>query len=304
MSVINQPSNGLVSFDDDPAMVDVIREERLFELAQRKAKVYSQSSLVPKEYQNNVGNVLIAVNMATRMGADTLMVMQNLYVVNGRPGWSSQFLIATFDRCGRFSSIKYRFSGTEGSDDWGCVAYTKELDTGEVIEGTKITIGMARAEKWLDKPGSKWKTMPEQMLRYRAAAFMVRATAPGLGMGLLTREELEDSMQAESHSVMQGDKPAAKVKTTADLARVLKEKNEPKTDAVEVAEVEVEEVSTKDALSEVTYQSFRSEIIACKNRDYLISIDDEIRMSRDLLSKHKEELADMVGVMMQEFDSN
>jgi hypothetical protein len=301
MSVINQPDNGLVSFDGDPAMVDVIREERLFELAQRKAKVYSQSSLVPKEYQNNVGNVLIAVNMATRMGADTLMVMQNLYVVNGRPGWSSQFLIATFDRCGRFSSIKYRFSGTEGNDDWGCVAYTKELDTGEIIEGTKITIGMARAEKWLDKPGSKWKTMPEQMLRYRAAAFMVRATAPGLGMGLLTREELEDSMQSESYSAGLSDKPAVKVKTTADLARVLKEKNEPK---VETAEVEVDEVSVKDELSEVTYQSFRTEIIGCNNRDALISIDDEVRLSRDLLPRHKEELADMIGVAMQDFESN
>lgn len=301
MSVINQPSNSLVGFDDDPAMLEVIREERLFELAQRKAKVYSQSSLVPKEYQNNVGNVLIAVNMATRMGADTLMVMQNLYVVNGRPGWSSQFLIATFNSCGRFSAIKYRFSGTEGTDDWGCVAYTKELDTGEMVEGTKITFGMARAEKWLDKPGSKWKTMPEQMIRYRAAAFMIRSTAPEIGMGLLTREELEDSMHADNHAAMLGDKPAAKVKTTADLARVLKEKNEPK---IETEEVEGEDVSAKDALSEVTYQSFRSEIIACKNRDHLISIDDEIRLSRDLLPKHKEELADMVGVAMQDFDSN
>ena len=37
---------------------------------------------------------LIAQNMARRMGADLLMVMQNLYVVHGRPGWSAQFLIA------------------------------------------------------------------------------------------------------------------------------------------------------------------------------------------------------------------
>lgn len=301
MSVINQPNNGLVSFDDDPAMLEVIREERLFELAQRKAKVYSQSSLVPKEYQNNVGNVLIAVNMATRMGADTLMVMQNLYIVNGRPGWSSQFLIATFNSCGRFSAIKYRFIGTKGTDDWGCVAYTKELDTGELVEGTEITMGMAKAEKWLDKPGSKWKTMPEQMIRYRAAAFMIRSTAPEIGMGLLTREELEDSMHADNHAAMLGEKPAAKVKTTADLARVLKEKNEPK---VEAEEVESDGVSVKEALSEVTYQSFRSEIIGCTNRDALITIVDEIRLSRDLLPRHKEELADMVGVAMQDFESN
>ena len=50
----------------------------MFELAQRKAKIYAQSDLVPKEYRDNIGNVLIAQNMAARMGADTLMVMQNL----------------------------------------------------------------------------------------------------------------------------------------------------------------------------------------------------------------------------------
>jgi hypothetical protein len=175
------------------ALMAVEREERLFELAQRKANVYAKSSLVPKEYQNNIGNVLIAENMAKRMGADTLMVMQNLYIVYNRPGWSAQFLIATFNTCGRFSAIKYKFSGTPGADDWGCVAFAKEHDTGEVIEGTRVTIKMSKDEGWYQKSGSKWKTMPEQMMRYRAATFLIRSTAPEIGMGLLTREELEDT---------------------------------------------------------------------------------------------------------------
>ena len=174
------------------ALEHVEVEEKLFELAQRKAKVYANSSLVPKEYQNNIGNVLIADNMARRMGADTLMVMQNLYIVHNRPGWSAQFLIATFNSNGRFTAIKYEFSGTAGKDDWGCTAFTKEIATEDVIRGTTITWAMAKKEGWVEKNGSKWRTMPEQMMRYRAATFLIRATAPEIGMGLMTKEELED----------------------------------------------------------------------------------------------------------------
>jgi len=181
----------------DAALAQVEVEQKVFELAQRKAQIYAKSSLVPKEYQNNIGNVLIAQNMANRMGADTLMVMQNLYVVHGRPGWSAQFLIATFNSCGRFSAIRYRFEGTEGKDDWGCVAMTTELATGDVIEGTKITLGMAKKEGWSTKNGSKWQTMPEQMMRYRAATFLIRSTAPEIGMGLMTKEELDDVIDGE-----------------------------------------------------------------------------------------------------------
>src|SRR4051812_1475908 len=74
-------------------------ERDAFELALRKAKVYAASTLVPKEYRDDVANCLIALNMARRINADELMVMQNLYMVNGKPGWSAQFLIATFNQC-------------------------------------------------------------------------------------------------------------------------------------------------------------------------------------------------------------
>jgi hypothetical protein len=170
----------------------VDQESRLFELAQRKAQIYAKSTLVPKEYQNNIGNVLIATNMAQRMKADIMMVMQNLHVIHGRPGWSAQFLIACFNSCGRFSAIKYVFTGKPGTDDYGCHAECTEFSTGEIVEGTCVTMRMAKDEGWLGKAGSKWKTMPEQMMRYRAATFLIRATAPEIGMGLLTSDEIRD----------------------------------------------------------------------------------------------------------------
>ena len=168
-----------------------------FQLAQRVATALSKSTLIPKDYQNNLPNCLVALNMANRLNADPLMVMQNLYVVHGRPAWSSQFLIATANKSGKFSPLRYRFTGTKGKDDFGCVCSAVDRETGEVLEGTEITIGMAKAEGWHDKSGSKWKTMPEQMLRYRAAAFFVRCYAPELSLGLSTREEVEDIVDGE-----------------------------------------------------------------------------------------------------------
>ena len=185
LSVINPNEQAMLSL--------VEQKEKEFELAQRMAKVYAGSTLVPKEYQNNIANVIIAQNMANRLGADLLMVMQNLYIVHGRPGWSSQFLIATFNTCGRFSAIHYDFAGKSGTAKWACRAYATELSTGDRVDGTWITMEMAQQEGWSTKNGSKWRTMPGQMLRYRAAAFFIRATAPEIAMGLMTTEELVDS---------------------------------------------------------------------------------------------------------------
>lgn len=165
-----------------------------FELLQRGATLLAKSTLVPKEYQNNIPNCTVALNMAARMGADPLMVMQNLYVVHGRPSWSAQFLIATFNQNGRFTAIRYEWVGERGTDSWGCRAYSTEKATGEKLTGSTITIALAKAERWYQRDGSKWVTMPEQMLMYRSAAWFVRAYAPEIAMGLQTAEEIEDTI--------------------------------------------------------------------------------------------------------------
>ena len=172
-----------------------------FQMMQRVAKALSMSTLVPKQYQQNIPNCIVALNMANRIGADPLMVMQNLYVVHGNPSWSSQFLIATFNSCGRFSSIRYQWVGTKGNDDRGCYASAVELSSGEVLQGAVVTMDLAKKEGWVDKSGSKWKTMPQQMLMYRSAAWFVRAYAPELAMGLHTVEEHSDMQDTVVPSV-------------------------------------------------------------------------------------------------------
>lgn len=167
-----------------------------FELAQRAAKLLASSSLVPKEYQGNIPNCVIALNMAQRVGADPLMVMQNLVIVHGKPTWSSQFLIATVNTCGRFSALRYEFFGKQGTDEWGCRAWAVEKATGEKLVGTDVTIAISKKEGWFAKNGSKWQSIPQQMLMYRAGSWWTRAYAPELSMGLHTADEMRDVYDA------------------------------------------------------------------------------------------------------------
>ena len=176
-----------------------------FALLQRMANMFVSSTLVPKQFQgkDNYGNCVIALNMAQRLGADPLMVMQNLYVVYGTPSWSSKFMIAMFNQCGRYESIRYEETGKKGTDTQGVIAWAKEKSTGEILKGPEVTIGIAKKERWFDKDGSKWKTMPEQMLRYRAAAWFIRTTAPELAMGLQTVDEVKDTIDVTPQTIME-----------------------------------------------------------------------------------------------------
>ncbi|MCC6193678.1 MAG: hypothetical protein IT518_04345 [Burkholderiales bacterium] len=191
----NEPAPQAPTTDRLPVAVFTARDA--FELSLREAKVYSSSTLVPKDYQDNVANAMIALNMAKRIGADPLMTMQNLYIVHGRPAWSGQFLIAAFNQCGRFSAMRFETRGdvNDAKDGTaGMRAYATEKATKERIVGPWVTWAMVKGEGWDAKNGSKWKTIPELMFHYRAGAFMVRTHAPDIAMGLQTSEELQDSI--------------------------------------------------------------------------------------------------------------
>jgi hypothetical protein len=178
-----------------------------FEHAQRVAKMLSSSNLIPKEYQGNIQNTMIALEMANRIGATPLMVMQNLYIIHGKPSWSSSFIIAAINACKKFSPLRFSVSG-EG-DGLGCFAWAYDIETKDKLEGPAITIGMAKKEGWFTKTGSKWQTMPELMLRYRSAAFFGRLYAPEILMGMHTTEEIQDVV--ESHGQTKIDKEAERI---------------------------------------------------------------------------------------------
>ncbi|WP_186125993.1 hypothetical protein [Burkholderia gladioli] len=217
-----------------PAVAPGFGSLQSFELMQRAANLLASSTLVPAAYRkviekldrygnvkesrenpNALANAVVALNMAQRMGADPLMVMQNLYIVEGRPSWSSQWIIAAVNGCGRFSPLRFdiKVLGERKVDyiesywennqrmqrtkqvpivDKVCIAWATEKETGERLESPPVSIEMAVKEGWYTKNGSKWQTMDEVMLRYRTASFFGKLYAPELLMGLTSVEEVAD----------------------------------------------------------------------------------------------------------------
>lgn len=188
---MNEQTTAVATVPKQQNQVSAFDNIECFEASQRMAVMLSKSTMIPETYRNNIADCTIALEMSRRIGMNVLAVMQNLYVVHGRPAWSSQFLIACVNASGRFSPLRYLMTGTKGTDTQGCIAWAQD-DAGEKLESPEVTVGMAKAEGWFQKNGSKWRTMPDLMLRYRAATLFARTYAPELTMGIHTDEEIID----------------------------------------------------------------------------------------------------------------
>jgi len=170
---------------------------RNFETAQRMAKALATSDLVPAQYQGKIANCMIAMEMAARTKSSIFAVMQNLHIIRGQPSWSASFIAAAINSCGRFEPLRYEFVGEPGTDEYGCYAWTYDKK-GNLLKGPKVTIGMAKQEGWWSKKDrngnetSKWQTMPDLMLCYRATSFFGRLYAPEILMGMYSTDEIHD----------------------------------------------------------------------------------------------------------------
>lgn len=162
-----------------------------FIMAMQMAKALAESTIVPQIYQKNPSNCLIAIEQAQRLRMSPMMVMQNLFPIQGRPSWSSKFLIAMINSSGKYD-MELQFEETKDKDGkpYSCMAWT--MKNGRKVEGMVVDMQIAKDEGWLTKNGSKWKTMPQLMLRYRAASFFSSLNCPELTLGIYTKEEILD----------------------------------------------------------------------------------------------------------------
>lgn len=162
--------------------------------AKAVAAELAKSDIIPKEFQNKPANCLIAVELANRLNANPFQVMQNMDVIYGRPSLRSTFIIACINNSGKIKgSLKFEIDVNSTK----CRAYAIEAETGEKLVGPLVTMEMAQAEGWLTKNGSKWKTMPDMMLRYRAATFFGRMFCPEILCGMLSSDEAKDLKPAD-----------------------------------------------------------------------------------------------------------
>ncbi len=172
---------------------NVWQDKEQFNQLMRVSTMLSKSALVPQNYQEKPQDCFIAVEMATRMNISPIFVMQNLYVVKGKPSWAGQACMAMINACGKYKDVKHVYTGEKGKENRGCYVTATRISDGETVNGTEVTMALAKSEGWTSN--SKWRNMPEQMLAYRAASFFARVFCPEALMGLQTYEEVIDAEQ-------------------------------------------------------------------------------------------------------------
>lgn len=157
------------------------------------AEFLAKSTIVPIAYQNRPENCLIAVDMASRMGLSPMVVMQNLFVIQGKPSWSGQAIASMIRASKQFSNVTLNYVGEPNTDKWGAYVTATRGD-GKILKGGTVTMAIAKKEGWTTKNGSKWLTMPELMLAYRAYTWFGRVYSPELLMGLQSSDEVYDTI--------------------------------------------------------------------------------------------------------------
>lgn len=302
----------------DVSQKSIFSNVEKFEQCKYMADFLATSDMVPKEYQKKPANVLIALSMAERMRADPMMVMQNLVIIHGRPSWSSQFLIACVNSSPRFSELEFEEEAGETEtvkySQWyqgketvknetvkndKCRAFATNTESGKVVFGPWISVEMAVKEGWYSKNGSKWKTLPQLMLQYRAAAFFVRTKAPELALGMHTEDEVIDmgpaqvvyENEAPTKSEVKNEIKGLKKKETE------KEKQTPKKEEADKKPEPEQQVGSADEIDQLKSikgfidLSTTLEALKAVGENIKEMIDDdelsefEIKESRDYLAK-------------------
>lgn len=160
----------------------------------RMARMYSESTIVPKHYQNSHSNCFIALQTALRMKIDPMMYMQNSYIVHGRPGIEAKLAISLMNTSGKIKGrLQFKYERKSGKTV-SCECMAVDAESGNPVSAI-VTWEMAEREGWTKKEGSKWLTIPEQMFGYRSAMFLARLFYPEVLMGMQTVDELEDALE-------------------------------------------------------------------------------------------------------------
>lgn len=228
-------------------------EVKKFELEQRKAKAFIATDFFPTHLRKgnetaNIGTAIIVLDLAQRMNIGALEVAQSIYIIHGKPSFETKFLVARLNSSGLLKGRLQTIVSPDGNS-----AHCEAIDaqTGQLLKGTTITMEMARREGWLSKNGSKWQTMPELMMKYRAQSFFINEFFPEVKYGLKTSDEAEDIVTFEPNE-------QSKTPPKASLNDLLSSSEKPNssvgaknshTEYIEAAPLEVEIATVKENLT-------------------------------------------------------
>ena len=170
-----------------------------FDQGQRMAAALAGSSILPDCYRADkaggkqaLSNCLMLLSLAQRLQMDPFLVGQNMVPINGRPAFSSAFVIALINQSGRFTPLRFHHTGA--GDDRACYASAQDLRSGTELTGMPVTVKMAKDYGWWTRSGSQWPKNTDQLLAYRAAGWFGRLHCPEVLLGVATREEIVDAV--------------------------------------------------------------------------------------------------------------
>jgi hypothetical protein len=176
----------------DNSEFSLLLDTAKFEQGQRAAKLLAASTRIPEQFQGKPADCFLMLQMASQLKMHPVMLMQKSYVVHGKPGMEAQLVIALMNQNGPFDGpVQFKESGTVNQPGYKMTAFATHKETKKLYSFT-LTYEMVKAEGWLDKLGSKWKTLGPLMYQYRSAVYLCNTVCPEVKFGYSTVEELED----------------------------------------------------------------------------------------------------------------
>ena len=156
--------------------------------AMRFADILAKSSIVPKDFSGNPGNILVAIQWGMELGLQPMQAMQNIAVINGRPALWGDAVIALV----RSSPLcEYVYETDDGS-----TATCRVKRRGEDEQVSTFSTEDAAAAGLGSKSGP-WTQYPKRMRQMRARAFALRDVFPDVLRGMPVAEEVQDMVATE-----------------------------------------------------------------------------------------------------------
>lgn len=167
------------SFDLSPKSLDE---------ALKFADYLADSSIVPKDFQQKPGNILVAIQWGMELGLKPMQAMQNIAVINGRPSLWGDAVLALV----RASSLcEYVYESFENG-----TAICRVKRRGEEEQIRTFSEADAKQAGLIGKQGP-WAQYPNRMKQMRARAFALRDVFPDVLKGMPIAEEVGDYLPTE-----------------------------------------------------------------------------------------------------------
>ena len=237
-----------IQTDESLAPVDAASgEAQLMEFRWRAANAYSQSRMVPAHFFNNPQDCYVVVELASQLGVPALTALQNIFMISGRPGFKAQFAVALANKSKVFAGpIRHKVERGDGKPESLAVTAYAPTHDGDTVE---VVVSMAQAMKEGWTKNSKYKSIPEQMLRWRSSAWLINLYCPEVLLGLQVHD---DSARGESNLTPQKESATDSNRNNVSLQdALLKQSARPAAQPVVITQGEPEKPALTQKAGEV-----------------------------------------------------